>query len=444
VVAYVHAGDGGLALKAYDGTGAEIGQETMVDTGAISEIDVGAQSVRNDDGSVQVEIAVVYVRGGADGAAGGDGYGHIHLQRYGVLAQDGQPPHLVALGLDGTHDGTDAPAPIAAPTGDGAVYGRAPVVDALAGGQFAIAWVERHGTTETIKGSVLAPDGSQVVHMDLTDLIGDGGIAQASRPVLLDTAAGDILASWLQSDGDDAGYVVMSARYAADGAGGWMPPGQAIRLQKFDDAPAQFSIALAEGDATVLTVTWRMDGSGGDLLSQRFDIDGQDLGRPVKIGDAGAPALAQQSAGAAGLSEGTIVIVYPEKGPDGAFDLATQVVDVPVAGQAGPADPAAQVPVSDAFPLSDFHPSDFPMSDFPMSDTFEFTTLHVDGVAEQEVTSAADGGYAIYLRLVDAGALVAGGGVGVALDAVAPADPDEVALKNVPLQVLTDDAFKFS
>jgi hypothetical protein len=330
------------------------------------------------------------------------------------------------------HDGGDAPAPVAAATGDEAAYGRAPMVDALADGQLAIAWVERHGATETIKGSVLAPDGSQVLRMDLTDLIGGQGIARASKPVLLDTAAGDILVSWLQADADAAGYVVMSARYGADGAGGWTPPGQAIRLQAFDHQPGQFSVGLTEGDGAFLTVTWRMNGSGGDILSQRFDIDGEDLGRPIKIADAGALALGQQPAagafGAAGLSDGKMVIVYPEKGPDGAFDLATKVVDASVAGQAGPAEPAAQSPVSDMF---------------PMSDTFEFTTLRADGVADQEVTSAADAGYAIYLQLVEAGALV-GDGAGVALDVVAPADPAEVALKNVPLQVLTDDAFKFS
>ncbi len=447
VVAYVGAGDGGLTVKAYDGAGDQIGKDTVVDSaeaGAISEVSLDAEAVKAEDGTVHDQVAVAYVRDSADTSAGNGDYGTIYLQRYEVAANDGQPRQLVELGLDGTHDGADGPAQITTET-DGdpatseAVYGRAPVVDALDDGGLAVAWVESLDAIETIKGRVLAPDGSQVLRLDLTDLIGAQGIARSTKPILLETSHGDILVNWLQPDGDDAGYVVMSARYEADRAGGWIMPDQPIRLQEFHDEPEEFSVTLSEGDATFLTVTWRTDssgsGSGDGILSQRFDIDGQDLGRTTKIYDDSALDGGQQPVtdafSAAGLADGKIVIVYTEQSRDGSVDLAAHVIEAPGVGQADSA--LAGGPASGA------------SGPIPTADTFDFAPGYADAVVHREVMDMTYLGDTTYQQLVDSGALVeAGGDVAVALNLADPADPHNTTLKAVDLLVPADDYFKFS
>jgi hypothetical protein len=444
VVAYVGAGDGGLALKAYDGAGTAIGKEATVDSGAggaISEVSIDAQTIEAGDGSIEQQIAVAYVREGADpGDVPGD-YGNIYLQRYGVTEQGGEPQQLVELGIDGTQDGADAPAAIMTeaygdPAASEPVLGRAPVVEALDGGGLAVAWVECTDNIETIKGRVLAADGNQVLLIDLTDLTGDQGIAQSTRPILSDTAAGDILVSWLQADGDGYGYVVMSARYEADGTGGWIMPDAPIRLQEFDDQPAEFSVVLSEGDATHLTVTWRADASGdgsGIVLSQSYDIDGQDVGRTTKVSE--IALTGEQAATAAfstaGLADGKIVIVYPEESNDGGVDLAAHIIDAPGVGQADPASAGdATGPVAEPVVALD---------------TFEFAPGYGDPVAGPEVIDMTQSGSTTYQQLVDSGALVeAEGDAAAGPDPGGPADASGDMLQGVVPQVLTDDYLKFS
>jgi hypothetical protein len=449
VVAYVGAGNGDLAVRAYGGDGTEIGTEEVVDTGAggaITEVSIDAQSVEVADGSVEHQIAVAYVRESADGGSGGSGYGNIFLQRYGAAEEGGEPQQLVEFGIDGSHDGADAPAQIMADAyGDAeageAVVGRAPVVDVLDDGGVAVAWVECYGDVETISGRILAPDGSQVLRIDLSELIGDQGIAKSTKPILSDTSAGDILVSWLQPDGDGDGYVVMSARYETDGVGGWIMPDAPIRLQEFDDRPEEFAVTLTEGDAagdaTHLTVTWRMDSSGsgsGTVLSQRFDIDGQDVGRATKVSDVALAADQSSTAAfsAAGLADGKIVIVYPQEDKGGSVNLAAHIIEAPGVGEAdaagtgGPTNSAAE-------PLLAL-------------DTFEFAPGYGDPAVQLEAADMPQSGASTYQELVDLGAMLQAAndvGIGPALDH--PADQHSDTLQQgVGQQAPADEYLKFS
>lgn len=396
VVAYVDAGDGGLSVRAYDDSGSAIGNEGPSDSaggGQILEVAVGTQSVAQPDGTAEEQITVAYVQETEDSSGGEapSGYGSIFVQRYGVEDQADGSPALVGLGIDGDRDSADAPVQLIEETdGDSAttegVYGRAPVVDGLDDGQVAIAWVECLDTGETIKGRVLAPDGSQVMVIDLTSLIGADGIAKSSRPTLLDTADGDIIVSWMQADGDE-GYVVMAARYDSDGAGGWLAPDAPIRLQDFDELPKDYSVTLSEGEDTLISVTWRGDSSGsgsGDIHSQKFDIDGNDIGSAKKVGYSEALQVDQSSTEAfttAGLADGKIVIVYPDDG-----DLAAHVIDAP--GVVAASEPDASEP----FDI--------------LADTFDFVPAYADGSILVESVQAAVISNAVYEQLVQAEALV--------------------------------------
>ena len=216
-------------------------------------------------------------------------------------------------------------------------------------------------------------------------------------------------------------------------------PDQPIRLQEFHDEPKEFSVTLSEGDATFLTVTWRTDssgsGSGDGILSQRFDIDGQDLGRTTKIYDDSALDGGQQPVtdafSAAGLADGKIVIVYTEQSRDGSVDLAAHVIEAPGVGQA------------------DFALAGGPASGAPgpilTADTFDFAPGYADAVVHREVMDMTYLGDTTYQQLVDSGALVeAGGDVAVALNPADPADLHNTTLKAVDLLVPADDYFKFS
>ncbi len=342
-IGYVSGGAGNLVVEAFNETGAQIGTEVVVDEGsdgAITEIAIASLSIEDKDAPFQDLLAVVYVQDNGD-ADGDAGYGNIMLQQYGLPpATETGPQQLVALGGDGQSDGEDDPVQLTMDSdGDGTtiegVVGRAPSVTDLPNGDLAIVWVESNGAEETIKGCVVQPDGEQVLRIDLTGLLGESGIAEGTKPTLLDTSGGDIVVSWLQPDGDDGDFVVMAALYKAAGPGTWIEPDQPIRLQEFESEPRDFSVTVSEDDSTALTVTWRADndgrGGGDKVLSQRYDIDGNDVGRTVRVADNAMPAgeqqLSAQTLSAAGLLDGQIVVVYTEQRSNGDVDLAAQIID---------------------------------------------------------------------------------------------------------------------
>jgi hypothetical protein len=361
-VSYVDATDGAMMLKAYDGKGDQIGSEVVVDTGAdgaISEIamashpsetDSGGEGSGDDgggeddgnaeEGSGNDELVVVYVRDDHDDQPE---YGSIVLQRYSVPQNAEESSELVALGGDGEHDGDDAPVVLTSeseedPAVSDNVEGRAPAVAGLDHGELAVVWVEADGTRETIRGRVLEADGSQVLCIDITGLLEQSGIAKGTEPILIANGDGDILVSWLQPDGaagddedddDGGGYVVMAALYESAGAGQWVAPDGPMRLQQFEEEPKDFYVTWSDAGGTAIDVTWRDDssGSGKGLLSQGFDLDGNDVGRARKVPPSDGDQLSVESLSTAGLVDGQIVVVYTEQSSDGDLDLAAHVVD---------------------------------------------------------------------------------------------------------------------
>ena len=322
------ADEGSLVVKAYQGSGDQIGDPIIVDTaeaGAISEIAVG--TVRAEGSGADDQLAVVYVRDDHDDQPD---YGDILLQRYSLPSPEEDGGQLVPVGGDGTSDGVDAPIELTEEVdGDQDAYGRAPAVTSLNDGEIAVVWVEQEGSEETIKGCVIESDGDRVLRIDLTGLIEDGGITRGTKPTLLATGEGDIVVSWLQADGDD-GYVLMAALYEAAGTGAWIAPEEPIRLRAFDSEPKDYSVTLSEQDGVAINVFWRSDSSGkgsGDILSQRFDIDGNDLGHAQKVASDGDDALPSDAVSATGLLDGQIVVVYAEEKRNGGVELAAHVID---------------------------------------------------------------------------------------------------------------------
>jgi hypothetical protein len=337
-VAYKRSGDGDLVVKFYSATGSQIGKETVVDageTGAILEIATASTRLEAEGSDAHDQLAVVYTVAGHD--AGGVGhYGNIMLQRLGIVTDAGSA-QIVMLGRDGDQDENDLPAALMMEHYDGepdAVVGRAPAVAGLDDGEFAIVWVENDGTRETIRGGVLEVDGAQVLRIDLTRLIENGGIVKGTKPTLLDAGDGNFLVSWLQHDGDDGGFVAMAAHYEFAAQGVWIEPEHSVRLKAFDSEPDDYSVTLSQADELAVIVTWEEDSSGpgsrDQILSQRFDISGGNLDGPVQV--ANRSALEQQgstdSLAAAGLADGQIVVVYAEQGSHGDTDLAAHIIDV--------------------------------------------------------------------------------------------------------------------
>lgn len=338
--AYVHADDHALVVKAYDGDGDQLGEETVVDAGDAGAIVEVAIASNDED-----ELAVVYVQQASDAGEGTAGYGNIMLQRFAVETEGGQS-QLVELGRDGEQDGADAPVQLAVATDDPDVtepaVGRAPAVAGVDDGELAIIWVANDGARETIAGCVLDDDGGQVLRIDLTALLENAGIAKGTKPQLLDAGDGGFLVSWLQHDGGDGGFVVMAALYSEVSAGAWLAPEHAIRLKAFDSEPKDYSVAVSsDDDGLFIDVTWRQDGSGsggGDkVLSQRYDLDGERLGGATKVAqdDAMGDLLAGNTLAAAGLVDGQIVVVYAEQGANGDLDLAAHIIDTSASNETG-------------------------------------------------------------------------------------------------------------
>lgn len=340
--AYVQSGDGALILKAYAGDGVQIGGEAVADPGdanAITEIALGSNA--------HDELAVVYVQQYSDADAHDAGYGNIMLQRYGIWTLGGQS-ELVELGRDGQHDGNDAAAQLTVASDDPGTaqpaVGRAPSVTGVDVGELAIVWVEGDGVRETIRGGVLDEGGRQVLCIDLTDLLGDTGIAKGTEPTLLGIGDGDFLVSWLQPQADGGGYVVMFALYDQTTPGTWLAPEHAVSLTAFESIPDDYTVAVSSDDnGSFINVIWRQDnsgpGGGNNVYSQTYDIDGHRLGATTSLAASdNAPADAQfagETLAAAGLPDGQIVVVYAEQGSDGDLDLAAQIVDVGIDAEAG-------------------------------------------------------------------------------------------------------------
>jgi hypothetical protein len=330
-VSYVDASKGALTLEAFDGTGQQIGQEIVVDNGsdgAISDIAMASNGDQNDD------LAIVYVRDDHDDQ---EDYGSIMVQRFRAqdTDADGATDELAAVGSDGQANGDDAPTGLTTTQAseDGSVatqdvHGRAPAVAGLEDGDIAIVWVENDGAGETIKGCVLEADGSQVLRIDLTGLLQDGGIVKGTEPILIANEDGDILVSWLQRDGTGGDYVVMAAVYDSTGVGQWTAPQEPVQLQTFDEMPKDFYVAWADDNGHAIDLSWRADSSGsgsGGTFTQRFDLDGNDLSHATKI--YGGNDLDNDSASTAGLVDGQIVVVYTEESRNGDLDLTAQVID---------------------------------------------------------------------------------------------------------------------
>jgi hypothetical protein len=331
--AYVVAGNGALVVEVFAGNGAQIGEAVIDsgDTGTIAEIALGSHG---DD-----TLSVAYVQQSSDAVGHSGGYGNIMFQQYAVRTEDGRPD-LVPLGRDGRRDGNDGPTQLTVQGNDSGepapVVGRAPSVSGMDDGQLAIIWVESDGAKETIKGSVIDQGGGQLLLIDLTVLLDGAGIAAGTRPTLHDAGDGNFLVSWLQPDGDDDGYVVMSALFTETSPGIWLVPEQAVQLKAFDNLPEDYSVGVSsDDDGTFINVTWMDDSCGrfgDDVYQARYDLEGHRMGRMTKVADDDVVTNDQQSAGdalvAPDLGDGPVVLVYTEQESNGDLALAARVFEV--------------------------------------------------------------------------------------------------------------------
>lgn len=331
VAAYVDADDGTLVVKTYAGDGARIGQANVVvagDGGAISGIALAS--------SGEDEFAVAYVQHNSAGVGGGVDYGNVMLQRYSAAPLDGAAT-LIELGRDGERDGTDVAVQLATQGDDPSVselaIGRAPAAIGVGDGGLAIAWVEWDGARETVQGVILDRYGAEVLRIDLSGLLGEAGIANGAKPVLLDVGPGSFLVSWLQPDAD-GGCTLMAATYCETAPGLWMAPEQAVRLERFDSEPKDYAVFVStDADGSFINVIWSEDGDGPGgrdaIFSQRYDLEGRRLGDAMEVaeGNAATGGLPHQgeTLAAAGLPNGQVVI-HAQQGSGGDHDLFASIM----------------------------------------------------------------------------------------------------------------------
>lgn len=330
VAAYVEADDGALMVKVYAADGAQIGHEMVVARGGEEAIVETALAANAGD-----EFAVVWQQ--YDGAGGGTAeYGNIMLQRYGIATVDGAAS-LVELGRDGERDGIDDAAQVTIARDDPfaleLAVGRSPAAIGLSNGGLAVAWVEPDGAREAIHGVVLDQHGVEVHRIDFSHLLGEAGIAEGTEPTLLDVGGGGFLVSWLQPDGN-GGYAAMAALYRETAPGTWLVPDTAMPLKAFSGTPDDYVVSVSSGaEGHVIIVIWSDGGGGSDghrtVYSQRYDLEGRELGEATKIaeGDAaiGAGQHERSSLAAADLANGHIVVSVTQ-GSAGDQDLFAHLV----------------------------------------------------------------------------------------------------------------------
>ena len=128
---------------------------------------------------------------------------------------------------------------------------------------FAVAWVEKDGPRETVKGAILDQNGAEVQRIDLSPLLGDAGVAGGDEPTLLGLGGGSFLVSWLQP-GADGDQVLMAAVYREAAPGVWLEPDAAMLLKAFADPPDDYVVSVSTGaDGPVVDVIWREGGGPG-------------------------------------------------------------------------------------------------------------------------------------------------------------------------------------
>ncbi len=329
VAAYVDADDGALVVKVYAGDGAQIGHEMVVARGGAGAIVETALAAHAGD-----EFAVVWQQ--YDGAGGTAEYGNIMLQRYGIATVDGAAS-LAELGRDGERDGIDDAAQVTIAGDDPfaleLAVGRSPAAIGLSNGGLAVAWVEPDGAREAIHGVVLDQHGVEVHRIDFSHLLGEAGIAEGTEPTLLDVGGAGFLVSWLQPDGN-GGHAVMAALYRETAPGTWLVPDTAMPLKAFSGVPDDYVVSVSSAaGGHVVNVIWSEVGGGSDGLravySQRYDLDGRELGEATKIaeGDAaiGGGQYERSSLAAADLANGHIVVSVTQ-GSAGDQDLFAHLV----------------------------------------------------------------------------------------------------------------------
>jgi hypothetical protein len=349
---YTHRGpahatltDTGSATAAGSGTGAV--DHTTNTVASSTDAPAAAPEASPPEGV----LAVAFI---AD--ANAEGFGTLKGQLFSVPDDAGPSDHLTALGADGNVGGdSDAVFQMGSPDDGGC---RAPVIEGLEQGSLAIAWVQQteHGDgPDVVRGEILTPgDGEAPEVIDLSAFMPEG-VASGSDPVLASDDAGDLVVGWIQavlSGGFESAAAIYRRVNDSDGHGHghWRAPDQATILQKFDDIPHDFAIAVSgSGDNLSLTVAWR--DADNTISTAHYDVDASQHGQTVTVqtdnsghgsshgeGDAAGLALAA-------LPDGQILLVVGSSGEDGT-NIITAVLPVPQADSSSDAGSGPDAAVS--------------------------------------------------------------------------------------------------
>lgn len=294
------------------------------ETGDYSSIAMASQTVDPEVApGLEEQVAVVWVEDADE-----EGYGTVNLQRYGLRNDEsGQAAEPVALGADGTVEGSNDPAALS--RDEAPVIGRDPQAAGLTGGELAVFWIERDssgkGKGDTIHGVIVkGEEKGRGTHLDLEALM-PYGVADGTKPIVFTTGSGEIRIAWLEPTGgnEDRGFDVRIATFMPAGEKSWTPPSAAVTLHHLSDEPDDFSLALG-ADASTLVLTWRDDDSK-HVYVQNFSLDGTELSAPVDV-TAGSPQSDSDTASTAVLADGRAVVVYTQhQGAD--IDVKASIVD---------------------------------------------------------------------------------------------------------------------
>ncbi len=342
-VAWVEAvGDGGdhnggnhnkeLRAQVYDDHGMALSDAPVVimvsddPRTTYSDLAIGS-STRDEDHGSSSDTDTSYVVVACVKNEGEDGYGAIMAQVFAVEQDTGDGPRgLVAVGRDYVSNG-DGDAAFQLNVNDADVVGRAPQLAGLDDGSIAVAWVQETASGSgvgVVHGLVLSPaHDAPPFYLDLTAFM-PTGIAGATNPILLNTADGDIIVSWLQA-AMAGGFEADAAIFRAAGHGQWTPPTAAVVLSQFAELPKDFSVTVTGGDDPSLIVVWR--DNSDSISGVRFDVDsGEASGAFGVHHESGGGAGDANGLGVAALNDGSFIVVYADRdGTD--VDIRARVYD---------------------------------------------------------------------------------------------------------------------
>ncbi|MFM2279548.1 MAG: hypothetical protein RLZZ444_1779 [Pseudomonadota bacterium] len=187
-------------------------------------------------------------------------------------------------------------------------------IAALDTGGFAINWSSTYqdGATYGVYGRAYSASG--------TVIAGETRLSDAAAYITETSLAARSGGGWISTysvyGGDGSGYGIFAQMFRGDGKA----VGKELQINSTEADNQQDSdvALLSTGNFAISYASWNSAASNYDVLLQRIDKSGKDLGGEVRIGSAGT--IDQDEASVAALRQGKFAVVYSDGSIDGSWE----------------------------------------------------------------------------------------------------------------------------